>query len=107
MASLIAAGGSGRSTSVMPAVPAVSSVTTIAFIRDLPLAGRFIPRADGRSRPPSPPPHRHWRFPHRRLLPGTVTCERYSAAAAGHGVAGAVSRAKADDGLRGRVSDLL
>src|SRR5262245_39240398 len=33
MTSLIAAGGSGRSTSVIPAVPAASSVTTIAFIR--------------------------------------------------------------------------
>src|SRR5215208_6780977 len=36
MTSFIAAGGSGRSTSVIPAVPAASSVTTIAFIRDLP-----------------------------------------------------------------------
>src|SRR5438876_471206 len=36
MTSLIAAGGSGRSTSVIPAVPAASSVTTIAFIRHLP-----------------------------------------------------------------------
>src|SRR3954452_925352 len=35
MTSFIAAGGSGRSISVMPAVPAASSVTTIAFIRDL------------------------------------------------------------------------
>src|SRR4051794_6609579 len=35
MASLIAAGGSGCSTSVIPAVPAASSVTTIAFIGDL------------------------------------------------------------------------
>src|SRR6266576_3299543 len=35
MTSFIAAGGSGRSTSVIPAVPAASSVTTIAFIRDL------------------------------------------------------------------------
>src|ERR1044072_7424099 len=35
MTSLIAAGGSGRSTSVIPAIPAASSVTTIAFIRDL------------------------------------------------------------------------
>src|SRR4051794_216753 len=31
MTSFIAAGGSGRSTSVIPAVPAASSVTTIAF----------------------------------------------------------------------------
>jgi hypothetical protein len=38
MASFIAAGGSGRSTSVIPAVPAASSVTTIAFIRHLPVA---------------------------------------------------------------------
>jgi hypothetical protein len=35
---LIAAGGSGRSTSVIPAVPAASSVTTIAFIWDLPVS---------------------------------------------------------------------
>ncbi|HLM31525.1 MAG TPA: hypothetical protein VK326_07690 [Solirubrobacterales bacterium] len=34
---MIAAGGSGRSTSVIPAVPAASSVTTIAFIRHLPV----------------------------------------------------------------------
>src|SRR5947209_19747385 len=32
MTSFIAAGGSGRSTSVIPAVPAASSATTIAFI---------------------------------------------------------------------------
>ena len=32
----MAAGGSGRSTSVIPAVPAALSVTTIAFIRNLP-----------------------------------------------------------------------
>src|SRR6478609_10188139 len=32
MTSLIAAGGTGRSTSVIPAVPAASSVTTIAFM---------------------------------------------------------------------------
>jgi hypothetical protein len=32
MTSFIAAGGSGRCTSVIPAVPAASSVTTIAFI---------------------------------------------------------------------------
>src|SRR5437660_7120521 len=36
MTSFIAAGGSGRSTSVIPAVPAAWSVTTIAFIRHLP-----------------------------------------------------------------------
>src|SRR2546423_13609837 len=36
MTSFIAAGGSGRSTSVIPAVPAASSVTTIAFIQHLP-----------------------------------------------------------------------
>jgi hypothetical protein len=35
MTSFIAAGGSGRSSSVIPAVPAASSVTTIAFIRHL------------------------------------------------------------------------
>src|SRR3954463_10481088 len=33
MTSFIAASGSGRSTSVIPALPAASSVTTIAFIR--------------------------------------------------------------------------
>src|SRR3954452_24788142 len=44
MTSLIAAGGSGRSTSVIPAVPAASSVTTIAFIGDLPVSG-FSPLA--------------------------------------------------------------
>src|SRR4051794_1353998 len=38
MTSFIAAGGSGRSTSVIPAAPAASSVTTIAFIRDLPVS---------------------------------------------------------------------
>src|ERR1700730_15108104 len=32
MASFIAADGSGRSTSIIPAVPAASSVTTIAFM---------------------------------------------------------------------------
>src|SRR4051794_39748718 len=32
MTSFIAAGGSGRSTSLIPAVPAASSVTTIAFM---------------------------------------------------------------------------
>src|SRR5215469_14627596 len=40
MTSFIAAGGSGRSTSVIPAVPAAWSVTTIAFIRHLPVSGR-------------------------------------------------------------------
>src|SRR4051794_20792753 len=35
MTSFIAARGSGRSPSVIPAVPAASSVTTIAFIRHL------------------------------------------------------------------------
>ena len=34
MTSFIAAGGSGRSASVIPAVPAAWSVTTIAFILD-------------------------------------------------------------------------
>jgi hypothetical protein len=34
MTSFIAAGGSGRSASVIPAVPAAWSVTTIAFIWD-------------------------------------------------------------------------
>src|SRR3954471_19516847 len=39
MTSLIAAGGSGRSTSVIPAVPAARSVTTTAFILDPSLCG--------------------------------------------------------------------
>src|SRR3954466_16052404 len=43
MTSFIAAGGSGRSTSVIPAVPAAWSVATIAFIR---------PSLFGRSREP-------------------------------------------------------
>src|SRR5215207_962140 len=68
MTSFIAADGSGRSTSVIPAVPAASSVTTIAFIQDLPVAGPFMPPADGRSRPPSAPRHRHRSFPHRRVF---------------------------------------
>src|SRR6266516_3769753 len=38
MTSFIAGSGSGRSTSVIPAVPAASSVTTIAFIRHLPVS---------------------------------------------------------------------
>src|SRR4051812_29414741 len=42
MTSFIAAGGSGRSTSVIPAVPAASSVTTIAFIRDLPVSSSHL-----------------------------------------------------------------
>src|SRR4051794_11527494 len=36
MTSLIAAAGSGRSASVIPVIPAVRSVTTIAFIRPPP-----------------------------------------------------------------------
>jgi hypothetical protein len=35
MTSFIAAGGAGRSTSFIPAVPATSSVTTIAFMGDV------------------------------------------------------------------------
>src|SRR5436190_1488360 len=42
MTSFIATGGSGRSTSVIPAVPAASSVTTIAFIRHLPVLLRAV-----------------------------------------------------------------
>jgi hypothetical protein len=38
MTSFIAAGGSGRSTTVIPAVPAAWSVTTIAFIQHLPVS---------------------------------------------------------------------
>src|SRR4051812_13876329 len=40
MTSFIAAGGSGRSTSFIPAVPAAWSVTTIAFIVHLPVCDR-------------------------------------------------------------------
>ena len=43
MTSFIAAGGSGRSTSVIPAVPAASSVTTIAFIRHLTMSSSREP----------------------------------------------------------------
>jgi hypothetical protein len=43
MTSFIAAAGSGRSTSVIPAVPAASSVTTIAFIRHLPMSTSWEP----------------------------------------------------------------
>src|ERR671933_526998 len=43
MTSFIAAGGSGRSASVIPAVPAASSVTTIAFIRNLPTTAASQP----------------------------------------------------------------
>jgi hypothetical protein len=39
MTSFIAAGGSGRFTSFIPAVPAAWSVTTIAFIIHLPVCG--------------------------------------------------------------------
>src|SRR3954464_14529668 len=76
MTSFIAAGGSGRSTSVIPAVPAASSVTTIAFIQDLPVAGPFMPPADGRSRPPSAPRHRHRSFPHRRIFPDSLASKQ-------------------------------
>src|SRR3954451_13683087 len=54
MTSFIAAGGSGRCTSVIPAVPAASSVTTTAFIRGPPYV-EFSPLADAlteRSRTP-------------------------------------------------------
>ena len=40
MTSFIAAGGSGRSTSFIPAVPAAWFVTTMAFIVHLPVCGR-------------------------------------------------------------------
>src|SRR5919112_5784820 len=47
MTSFIAAGGSGRSSSVIPAVPAASSVTTIAFILHLPVSRlSIVPVAD-------------------------------------------------------------
>src|SRR6185437_16206331 len=50
--SLIAACGSGRSTSFIPAVPAAWSVTTIAFIVRLPLSSpRVDPQVDGTRRP--------------------------------------------------------
>src|SRR3954465_8190732 len=79
MTSFIAAGGSGRSTSVIPAVPAASSVTTIAFLRGLPWAGPFLPTADGRSRPPSAPRHGHRSLPHRRIFPDRLIRQPYSA----------------------------
>src|SRR5215813_10190232 len=46
MTSFIAACGSGRSTSVIPAVPAALSVTTIAFIWDLPSTKRLKGRSE-------------------------------------------------------------
>jgi Mg-chelatase subunit ChlI len=49
MTSFIAAGGSGRCTSVIPAVPAASSVTTIAFIRHLPVSSSRRLTAKGRA----------------------------------------------------------
>jgi hypothetical protein len=53
MTSLIAAGGSGRSTNVIPAVPAAWSVTTIAFIWDASLyqssPAALFPLPDGSS----------------------------------------------------------
>src|SRR4051795_5595645 len=52
MTSFIAADGSGRSTSLIPAVPAASSVTTIAFIRDLLwLVHSCLLRTDDRDHP--------------------------------------------------------
>src|SRR3954470_9386001 len=53
MTSFIAAGGSGRCTRVMPAVPAASSVTTIAFIRALPQADPVIPLPTADRDPPA------------------------------------------------------
>jgi hypothetical protein len=49
MTSFIAAGGSGRSTSVIPAAPAASSVTTIAFIPHLPVSSPRRLTAKGRA----------------------------------------------------------
>src|SRR4051794_4361310 len=64
MTSLIAAGGSGRSTSVIPAGPEASSVTTIAFICDLPVVVRlYLLRTADRDR------HHFRSFPHRRTFP--------------------------------------
>jgi hypothetical protein len=71
MTSFIAAGGSGRSASVIPAVPAAWSVTTIAFILDTSLYQSSPPRcvrirlachanADPAGRPTAP---RHGRSP--------------------------------------------
>src|SRR5215471_18905084 len=51
MTSFIAAGGSGRSTSFIPAVPAAWSVTTIAFIVRLPVSS---PRLHGCRSTPCP-----------------------------------------------------
>src|SRR3954471_2761005 len=60
--SFIAAGGSGRSTSLIPAVPAAWSVTTIAFILHL----RLHAKAIGSDRP---------RLTHRgRLVRGVAGC---------------------------------
>src|SRR5690349_14801421 len=53
MTSFIAAGGSGRSASVIPAVPAALSVTTIAFIRPLPVWSSIW----GDAALPAPPDH--------------------------------------------------
>src|SRR3954453_14465676 len=77
MTSLIAAGGSGRFTSVIPAGPAARSVTTIAFIWDTSLyqsspawCSRFMSVLLAPDRgvpdPARPPPHSHAR-------PGTAT----------------------------------
>jgi hypothetical protein len=41
-----------------------------------------MPPADGRSRPPSAPRHRHRSFPHRRIFPDSLICQRYSATSA-------------------------
>src|SRR3954447_2452852 len=71
MTSFIAARGSGRSTSVIPAVPAASSVTTIAFIPHLPVI-EFSPCASSpiqqpRRHDPEPrsPRHAACSLPHR------------------------------------------
>jgi hypothetical protein len=60
MTSFIAAGGAGRSTSVIPAVPAASSVTTIAFIPHLPVSSsRLLHRRQSSSHADMTPKRDH------------------------------------------------
>src|SRR3954471_12340329 len=76
MTSFIVAGGSGRSTSVIPAVPAASSVTTIAFIRDPPGRPLFLLRTPDRDHPARLVIAIR-SFPHRRVGPDSVIRHRY------------------------------
>src|SRR3954452_18878632 len=43
------------------------------------MAGPFMRPSGGRSRSPSAPRHRDWRFPHRRIVPDSLIRQRYSA----------------------------